>query len=302
MIKNRNIVETLFNFMNVKGVGPAQTNKLLLSLDGNMELLYFYEKAKSFLNSGQQVEFENTKDQDLEITSKFAVNFTFIKDKDYPAALKNCLKTATPPVLSTIGNINLLQNKMVAFSGSRNVSVKGIDITEECVNQLIGNNISIVSGYAKGVDFTAHYTALKNGGSTIIVIPEGINHFRIKKEMKDVWDWNRVLVISEFQPQEKWMASRAMKRNLTIIGLSDVVVVIEAGLTGGSLDAGEKTLHLGKYLFVPQYGIIPESAEGNMLLLNKGGFPIKMGRETLKPNLSTMFTLLAQTNKYSLFT
>lgn len=40
------------------------------------------------------------------------------------------------------------------------------------------------------------------------------------------------------------MASRVMQRNNTIIGLSDIMVVVEAGETGGSLDAGNKTLML----------------------------------------------------------
>lgn len=301
MIENRNIIDTLFNFMNVKGVGPAQTNKLLLSVGGNRTTVSLYEQAKSLLTHSQREEFESNRDQNIEITSKFPVYFISIQDNDYPAALKHCLKNATPPLLSVIGNVDLLQRKTVAFSGSRNVSEKGIKITEDAADILAEQGVCIVSGYAKGVDFTAHYTALKRGGSTIIVLPEGINHFRIKRELKDVWDWNRVLVISEFQPHEKWMASRAMKRNSTIIGLSDVIVVVEAGATGGSFDAGEKTLQSGKYLFVPFYKDVPESAEGNNMLLNRGAFPLKMSQETMKPNLTKMMELLEQRNKYSLF-
>ena len=57
--------------------------------------------------------------------------------------------------------------------------------------QLSGLDIAVVSGYASGVDIQTHYWALKSGGTTIIVLPEGINKFYIKKELKDVWDWNR---------------------------------------------------------------------------------------------------------------
>ena len=60
---------------------------------------------------------------------------------------------------------------------------------------------------------TAHDTALKNGLSTIIVLPEGISHFSIRKELQPVWDINRVLVISEFLPSDQWMEGRAMQRN-----------------------------------------------------------------------------------------
>lgn len=75
-------------------------------------------------------------------------------------------------------------------------------------------------------------------------MPEGINNFKIKQELKDILDWTRILVISKSFPSEKWMAGRAMQRNNTIIGLSDIMIVVEAGETGGSFEAGLKTISL----------------------------------------------------------
>lgn len=300
MINNQNIIDTIFNFMSVKGVGPVQTNRLLLSLN-EYSPISLQNLAFNLLTGKQKEEFENIKDQPIEIKSKFNVAFILLQEQNYPKDLKKFLSTNAPPVLSVIGNQELLHKNKVAFSGSRNVSEKGIKIAEDTIIELIKEDVVVVSGYAKGVDFTAHYTALKNGGSTIIILPEGINYFRIKSEFKEIWDWNRILVISEFQPFEKWMASRAMKRNATIIALSDVVIVVEAGSTGGSLDAGHKTIEMKKALFVPQYSQVPESAEGNSILLNKGAFPLKMSKETLKPNTSKISELLHQNDKYSLF-
>lgn len=300
MIKNQHIIDTIFNFMRLKGIGPVQTNKLLLALD-EYSPINFQNLAFNLLNGEQKVEFNVIKDQPIEIKSKFDVDFILLQEHKYPEDLKKFLSTNAPPVLSVIGNKNLLNKKKVAFSGSRNVSEKGLKITEDTVTELIKDDVAIVSGYAKGVDFMAHHTALKNGGATIIILPEGINYFKAKKEFEDVWDWNRVLVISEFQPFEKWMASRAMKRNATIIALSDVVVVVEAGITGGSLDAGHKTIEMNKVLFVPQYGQVPASAEGNTILLNKGAFPLKMNKDTLRPNTNKIIDLLQTDHKYSLF-
>ncbi|MCY4779086.1 DNA-processing protein DprA [Sphingobacterium sp. UT-1RO-CII-1] len=300
MIKNQHIIDTIFNFMSIKGVGPVQTNRLLLAMN-DYSPISIQNIAFNLLNVQQRVEFEEIKDQPIDINSKFAVEFILLQEEAYPEEVKKALGSSAPPVLSVIGNKDLLIKKKVAFSGSRNVSDKGIKITEDTVTALIAEDVVIVSGYAKGVDFAAHYTALKNGGSTIIVLPEGINHFRIKKEFREVWDWERVLVISEFQPFEKWMASRAMKRNATIIGLSDVVMVIEAGATGGSLDAGHKTLDMNKALFVPQYTDIPDSALGNTTLLSRGAFALKMSKETKRPNISKILELIETENKYSLF-
>lgn len=294
-------IEVIYRFMKVKGIGTVQTNRLLLSIKGRQSSIEIEQQIRTVLNDSQKNDFDNKSIVIDNSKSKFPINFVSLLDNNYPDDLKRYLSTNTPSVLSYIGNLNLLNKKKVGFSGSRKVSDKGIAITKDCVEQLSEKDICIVSGYAAGVDHIAHYTAIEQGASTIIVLPEGIESFRIKKEFKDIWDWDRILVLSEFMPDDKWTASRAMLRNNTIIGLSDIVVVVEAGETGGSLDAGLKTIERGKYLFVPQYGVVPDSALGNNLLINRGAFPIKMKQETGRANLSKIFELLGISNKYSLF-
>ena len=90
-------------------------------------------------------------------------------------------------------------------------------------------------------------------GSTILVLPEGLDHFRIKRDLRDDWDWDRILVVSQFEPEAIWKAFRAMTRNETIIALSHAMIVIEAVATGGTLSAGLSTLKAGKPLFVAVY-------------------------------------------------
>lgn len=294
-------IEVIYRFMKVKGIGTVQTNRLLLSIKGRKSSIEIEQQIRTVLNDSQKKDFDNESIVIRNSKSKFPVDFISLLDNNYPDDLKRYLSTNTPSVLSYIGNLNLLNKKKVGFSGSRKVSDKGIAITKDCVEQLSEKDICIVSGYAAGVDHIGHYTAIEQGASTIIVLPEGIESFRIKKEFKDIWDWDRILVLSEFMPDDKWTASRAMLRNNTIIGLSDIVVVVEAGETGGSLDAGLKTIEKGKYLFVPQYGVVPDSALGNNILINKGAFPIKMKQETGRANLSKMFELLGVSNKYGLF-
>ena len=301
MIKDKKIYDVVYQYMNVKGIGPVQTNKVLSMVSEPVEPYYLKSQLRLSLAPEQQTEFEQSPSILEHLNSKFDVGFLIVSNENYPIELKKSLSTNTPPILSYIGNIDLLRKRKVGFSGSRKVSEKGIEVTKDCVEQLTRKDVCIVSGYAAGVDFEAHYGALSNGGSTIVILPEGINSFRIKKEMKEVWDWNRVLVISEFKPDAPWMASRAMQRNNTIIGLSDIMVVVEAGETGGSLDAGFKTLKMDKLLFVPQYGIVPESALGNNKLLNSEAFPIGKSSETMRANHTKMFALLEKTNRYELF-
>lgn len=284
-------VQAIYTFMKVKGIGVTRTNKELASYKQQIGAMWTLEEwLLSVLNSEQKAEYhaQYVTVDDLKI-NRNDVYFNTVLDQSYPATLKSLLKLNTPPVLSMIGNTQLLANKTVGFSGSRKVSDKGIAVTKDCVEQLAQvPGLSIVSGYAQGVDKEAHYTALACGGSTIIVLPNGLNSFYVRQELKDVWDWNRVLVISEYQPEDKWSVSRAMNRNNTIIGLSDSMVVVEAGLTGGSMDAGLRTLEDQKPLYVPVYAEYPESALGNRVLLEKGACGIRRSRQSCRANVMAL--------------
>lgn len=284
-------VQAIYSFMKVKGIGVTRTNKELLTYMQQLGSMWKLEDwLLSVLSADQKEEYYSQYEtvEGLKIKSH-DVRFNTVLDQSYPVNLKSLLKLNTPPVLSMIGNINLLSNRTVGFSGLRKVSEKGVAITKDCVEQLSQEkDISIVSGYAQGVDKEAHYTALASGGSTIIILPNGISSFYVRQELKDVWDWDRVLVISEYLPKDKWSVSRAMNRNNTIIGLSDIMVVVEAGLTGGSLDAGLRTLEDNKPLYVPLYSDYPESALGNKVLLERGAKCIRRSRQSNRANVMAL--------------
>lgn len=276
-------IEVIYRLLGVKGVGTVQANRLLFSVRdrvGSADELESSIRVK--LSLEQQREFNKF----YVLNPHFPkVSYMAVPAPQYPRALITLLGQNAPSVLSCMGNLDLLKKMKVGFSGSRKASEKGLWIASDSASQLAKLDICVVSGYAGGVDMTAHTAALQNGGSTIIVLPEGIDSFHIKEEIKDVWDWNRVLVVSEFLPHEIWMASRAMRRNNTIIALSDAMFVVEAGETGGSLDAGLKTIDMGKALFVPLFSQIPDSAKGNTILLSKGAQPMKQKRQTARVNI-----------------
>lgn len=284
--------EMIFRLLSVKGIGDVIANRLLLSMLDCSSSNEAQKQILAQLNDRQRDEFSALAAPALTQD----VDYISVRDSQYPETLMSFLDCKSPTVLSCRGNLNLLLTRKVGFSGSRKVSDKGIDITRDCVSQLAADGVCIVSGYAAGVDITAHYEALASGGATIIVLPEGMEHFSIKRALAPVWDWNRVLVVSEFLPRDAWSAARAMKRNNTILGLSDAMIVVEAGITGGSIDAGMKAIAGGKKLFVPFYGQWPESALGNAKLLESGARPIRRKPETQRANLSQLRQSLVAPN------
>ncbi len=218
------------------------------------------------------------------------------QDASYPRAVREALG-AKAPALHVMGNTALLNLSGIGFCGSRHASEKGLKVAADCAEQVAQAGLIVISGNASGVDRTAHHAALAAGGTTILVLPEGICHFRIRRDLADVWNWERALVLSQFNPNEKWQAWRAMARNEVIIALSGSMVVIEAGATGGTLDAGLRTLASGKPLFVAMYEQMDERAPGNAKLLQSGGIGLAKSRATGRANVERVRHAAARCNQ-----
>ncbi len=123
-----------------------------------------------------------------------------LSDERYPERVKLSMGANAPIHLDMIGNLELLTMPGIGFCGSRKSSTKGLEITQDCAEQAARNDSVVVSGNATGIDFAAHFNSLKVGGKTILILPEGINHFRVRKAFTQlVWNWELHLsMISQY--------------------------------------------------------------------------------------------------------
>lgn len=216
-------------------------------------------------------------------------------DPLYPSQLKTALGDYCPPVLFLKGNIDLLSTSSVGFCGSRKASEKGIVITAQCAEQLSEKGITVVSGYAAGIDLAAHSAAMAHNGNTVFVLAEGILKTTKKKVIRDLLTPTNHVFVSQFLPQALWNVGNAMKRNSLIIGLSRAMILVESGKTGGTFAAGEETLKRAQPLFVIDYAKPEVSAEANPYFIRQGGQPIR-GRNGV-PNLDGVFTAINADSK-----
>jgi len=106
-----------------------------------------------------------------------------------------------------------------------------------------------------------HLGALEADGSTIIVLAEGITHFRKKRAFSGLrFDEENVLAVSQFPPTQPWTAGAAMTRNAVIAGLSQAMLVVEAGEKGGTLNAGLQAIEMGRPVYAIAYADDPPPA------------------------------------------
>lgn len=199
------------------------------------------------------------------------VDAVLLGQAGYPGSLASSRQA--PAALFFKGPRELLMQRAIGMCGSRHASAEGLRAAHACADAVARRGYTVVSGYAKGVDLVAHSAALASGGATVIVLPEGINRFRVRRgEFAQLWDSERALVVSQFAPDQKWFASGAMARNAVISGLGLALVVVEAGERGGTLAAGEYALQRGQTVLTLQ---LFDAPPGNRLLMMHGAKVIR---------------------------
>jgi DNA processing protein len=287
------IAVKLMALLGLPGVGPVKARKVfstsaVIEQSGEPAEEAFRQAARSLLTPDQQTKLSENllrAAREVKALEEQSVTILTFFDERYPPGLKGKLREDAPLLLLCRGNIKLFHSPAVGFCGSRGASEKGLAAAWNSAVALAEAHVNVVSGYAAGVDISAHTGALKAGGTTTIVLAEGIGHFRIKKDIKPLWDEERVLVISEFGTQTPWSVGRAMQRNKTICALSQALILVEAKDSGGSFAAGKECLKLGMPLFAAVYQGAPESARGNEAVLDIGAKPLWKNRRTNLPNL-----------------
>jgi DNA processing protein len=269
-----------------KGVGPKTLWQIADYLSGQNKtaswLLKNPEKLRDALR-GSKADIMLTGFADYEYKEKEKLNMepVILLHPNHPAFPERIriLKTniSLPALLYTVGNIAILSRPAVAIVGKRNACTSAIKAADSLANELAVQGINITSGYAVGIDAAAHLAALRAGGTTSIVLAEGIVHFLIKPELREILTKENTLVISQFDPGAKWAAYMAMTRNKLVGALSGAVVVIASGperdasgRSSGTFDTGMSALKMGIPVFVVFPDFFAEPPEGNRQLIAKG--------------------------------
>ncbi len=191
-------------------------------------------------------------------------------DDDFPGQR---FATAVPPIpalLWVAGERRILTNAQpfLGVIGSRDASVRVLEIAFEVSKEASLRGVTVVSGLAQGVDSAAHQGALLGKAGTVGVMACGI--LRHSGFVPD--DLDSACLISQFNPTDPWSGQRAMTRNSTIAGLSDRVLVCASGLRGGSWEMGQLCLKRRKSLFV--LDLDEFDTPGNQALIRAGAVAV----------------------------
>ncbi|MGN1327954.1 MAG: DNA-processing protein DprA, partial [Clostridia bacterium] len=189
-------------------------------------------------------------DKYIERMNKMKINVVSLDDLDYPTNLKQIYDF--PVCLYYKGNINLLNDTVkIAMVGSREYSNYGRYVAENFAYKLAKENITIVSGGARGIDSFSHQGAIKSGGKTIAVLGNGLDYIYPpeNKELEEKIIANNGLLVSEYVIGTKPSKYTFPERNRIISGISDGVLIVEAKQNSGALITADFALEQGKNIY-----------------------------------------------------
>ena len=189
-------------------------------------------------------------------------DFITINDDIYPECLKEI--SDPPEKLYYKGNLELLKSeRMIAVVGTRNPSSYGKLCCEYMIKKMSKTDITIVSGFAKGIDSIAHKTSLLAGGKTIAVIASGLDivypasNLSLYREIEE-----KGLILSEYEAGVKPFKFNFPQRNRIIAGLSKGTIVVESKDRGGSLITADLALEFNRDVYAVPGDVFSEYSKG----------------------------------------
>jgi len=187
-------------------------------------------------------------------------------DADYPRLLSEI--DHAPFALFLKGNRKILGDKLVSIVGTREPCDKGRSVTAAISTAYVRSGHTIVSGIARGVDSIAHHAALIAGGRTIAVLPNGFNH-AYPLENRDLYQMadssDKLLLISEYPPEQKPQKHHFVRRNRLIAGLSELTIFAEGGIKSGAMITANHALKEGRDVAALSHPQLLNNAGGEQL-------------------------------------
>lgn len=218
-------------------------------------------KYKSIVN------LENTKNE----LHKNSIEYICIKDDDYPNNLKHIYNP--PKILFYKGDISILKENLgLAMIGSRKATDYGISCAKNISKQLSDLGINIISGLAIGIDYYSHIGCLNGKAKAVGVLASSVDNPLPKQNNKlaEKILEDGGLLLSQYLPNERVFPSNFSSRNRIISGLSDGVIVVEAGEKSGALITVEYALDQGKNVFAVPGRINSYMSKGCHKIIKEG--------------------------------
>jgi DNA processing protein len=267
-------------FNKIRGIGSVRFQQLI-DYFGNLEVAWQapYDALRQ-AGLGEKVtnsfiQIRPTMDLQMELQKiiDLGIEVITLADDAYPRRLREV--DQPPPVIYLKGKMEPQDDWAVAIVGTRQNSLYGRQLTEELAGFLANNQVTVISGLARGIDIIAHEAALKAGGRTIAVLGCGVDQ-TYPPEHRGIASkiiMNGAL-LSEYSVGTPPDGINFPPRNRIISGLSLATVVVEAGDSSGALITSTFAVNQGREVFAAPGGFYAIKSKGTNRLIRDGARPL----------------------------
>jgi DNA processing protein len=261
------------------GIGPRAAAKLLERF-GSAEAIYGATRVEleqlrllpEAVDSIIARDLYEAAEAEIENVRKLGADLLILDDGVYPSLLREIYD---PPVTLYVKGAwaECLDQPCVAIVGSRRCSTYGQNAALMLARDLAQRGVTIVSGFARGIDSAAHRGALECGGRTVAVLGTGINEVYPRDHKKlagEILEQGGAL-ITQFPLSTPPVSENFPYRNRIISGLSLGVVVVEAAENSGSLITARLAIEQNREVFAVPGNITSRNSFGANYLIKGAG-------------------------------
>ena len=220
-------------------------------------------------------------EQEIHKALKQKVEIISFLDKRYPPELQEIYDA--PILLYVKGELPQSRIPKVAIVGSRKASLYGLRMAKTIAADLARSGVVVVSGLALGIDSAAHEGALTGSGITLAVLGGGLSKLyppQNKRMAQEIV--KKGALISEYPMEMEPKPQYFPMRNRIISGLSQAVLIVEAGQKSGALITADTALEQGRDVLAIPGNADSERSRGTNSLLKQGAKLVTSAQDILE--------------------
>ena len=261
------------------GIGPRAAAKLLERF-GSAEAVFSANRteleqlrlAPEAIDTIIARKLRFTAEAEIAAVRKLGGDVLLLDDGVYPASLREIYD---PPIVLYVKGAwsECLDQPCIGVVGSRRCSTYGQNSALMLARDLSQRGMTVVSGFARGIDAAAHRGALEAGGRTVAVLGTGIDELypRDHKKLAEEILAQGGALVSQFPLGTPPVSENFPYRNRIISGLSLGVVVVEAAENSGSLITARLAMEQNREVFAVPGNITSRNSFGTNYLIKGAG-------------------------------
>lgn len=217
-------------------------------------------------------------EKELDAADRIGATAITACEAEYPPILAQL--PDPPPLIYTMGQVDLLQKPAIGMVGARNASASGRRFAAALAGELSKAGLAVVSGLARGIDTAAHQGSLPHG--TVAVMAGGLDKI-YPPENEELFNdiVEQGVALSERPPGTTPKGRDFPRRNRLISGLSYGVIVVEAAMRSGSLITARLAGEQGREVFAVPGSPVDPRASGTNNLLRQGATLVERAEDVI---------------------